>query len=164
MYLEPGEEEMLVEFVNKYPELFPDIPKEYIVDGNWLNLVTGRKTATRVYHYEKENYPSHFHHTRCVMADERGFCSLQKAAVQLDLHPWHAKPIACCAFPLRVMAGRPVPPPVQGEPDPDYVDESYPGYVTFLPCGKDVENGVMWHKVLRQECTYIEMREEKDHK
>lgn len=26
----------------------------------------------------------------------------------------------------------------------------------IMPCGKDVENGITWHKALRQECFYIE--------
>lgn len=39
-----------------------------------------------------------------------------------------------------------------------YIDESYPGYIKYLPCGKESENGVEWYNLLKQELLYESFR------
>jgi hypothetical protein len=137
-------------------EYFSFLPEKYIVQGNWPGLEEINKTASAPHSYQDPNYPPHFSLTRCVFALAGGECSLQRLATDQQLHPWHAKPETCWAFPLRGLRdGSPLPPPGFNQPDPDYVDANYPGYATFLPCDKATtkENGDSWKELLFQEIT-----------
>jgi hypothetical protein len=49
-----------------------------------------------------------------------------------------------------------VPPPIAPEDDPDRVDESYPGFVTYTPCGRHREDGSPWWQVLAEEMAYYQ--------
>lgn len=151
VYLNPGEDEMIQGVVEKHPEYFTHLPEDYLVEGNWNDLVSGIKTNTRPHLYSNPHFPKHFENTRCVFAYENGLCSLQTAATELDLHPWKYKPKACWIFPLQVIDGQVCTPPKKGEMDPDYVDETYPGYTTFVPCGQHHASGEIWYKKYKQE-------------
>lgn len=156
VYLKDGEEEKIKKFVYENPSYFKHLPEEYIVDGNWMNIIEGRKTATRLFDYQNDDFPKHFTRTRCVFAYDNGLCSLQKAATELDLHPWKIKPMSCWMFPLRYKGGQIKTPPLSEEPDPDFVNDDYPGFIKYLPCGKNTENGRPWYEILRQEILYLE--------
>ncbi|QIZ06826.1 hypothetical protein HFZ78_08980 [Priestia megaterium] len=106
VYLNEGEEGKIANIVQNHSEFFTHLPEKFITDGNWNNLVTGRKTATRPYLYKNPSFPMHFEKTRCVFAYENGLCSLQAAATALDMHPWKFKPKACWAFPLAIKNGK----------------------------------------------------------
>lgn len=154
-YIDEEEEIQIKKFVSEHQDLFPDLPKEYIVDGNWRNIVTGRKTATKPYTYQKDGYPAHFEQTRCVFVLPNNECSLQRVATDLDYHPWKAKPHTCWLFPIRIGINEEIePPPKKNEQDDDYVDETYPGYIKYLPCGNDTDEGLNWYKLLKQELLY----------
>ncbi|OCA87806.1 hypothetical protein A8F94_08155 [Bacillus sp. FJAT-27225] len=156
VYLNKGEEENIKKFILEFPTYFNHLPKEYIIDGNWNNLVSGRKTNTRPHHYTVPGYPKHFENTRCVFAYDNGLCSLQIAAVENDLHPWKYKPKACWVFPLNIINGQIVGPPEKDQVDPDYFDENYPGYTKFVQCGKDDNCGIPWYTAYKQEILTLE--------
>jgi Fe-S-cluster containining protein len=155
VYLKEGEEDRIKQAVSDHPEYFKYLPEEYIVDGNWYERVTGRKTAVRPFSYKSPDYPKHFESTRCVFAYEDGRCSLQTAAKRLKLEPWLFKPMACWLFPLRFLDGRIILPPHGEEKDHDYIDEDYPGFITFLPCGRHSEDGLPWFQALEKEILYL---------
>jgi Fe-S-cluster containining protein len=154
-YIHEEEEKRIKAFVREHRDKFPHLPEEFIVDGNWRNLVSGRKTATKPHTYRKEGYPAHFEQTRCVFVLPNNECSLQRVATDLDYHPWKVKPRTCWMFPIRKgVNGEIKAPPKQNEPDDYYVDETYPGYIKYLPCGNDTKSGVEWYKILKQEILY----------
>lgn len=154
-YINEKEEVQIKAFVREYKDKFRHLPKEFIIDGNWRNLISGRKTATRPYVYQNEGYPAHFEQTRCVFVLPNNECSLQRVATDLGYHPWKVKPRTCWMFPIRKgVNGEIKAPPKQNEPDDDYVDETYPGYIKFLPCGRDMKSGIEWYKILKQEILY----------
>lgn len=155
VYLMAGEEEFLIELVNRIPALKALLPETFIVDGYWNSTFFGRKTATRKHEYRNPDYPVHFPKTRCVFADEEGFCKLEKFARSRGQHPWTFKPAACWLFPLGIEAGEAVPPPADSALDP-YRQDNYPGYVTVVPCGRHNPNGQPWRETLRKELTYLE--------
>lgn len=155
VYLKDGEEDLIRRVVAANPQYFKHLPEEYIVDGNWYDRFKGRKTAVRPFCYESPDYPRHFESTRCVFAYDDGRCSLQAAAEGLNLNPWRFKPAACWFFPLRFFGDRVIIPPHGGEPDPDYINDDYPGFVTFLPCGRHSEDGLPWYEVLQREILYL---------
>lgn len=42
---------------------------------------------------------------KCVFLDKNGYCSLQKAAMDIGEHKWKFKPIYCVIFPLTIYNG-----------------------------------------------------------
>lgn len=158
VYLLEDEEEMLKTTVQRYPEYFQHLPEEFIVDGNRLDIQTGRKTAVKPYTYTSKDFPDHFEQTRCVFALVNGLCSLQKAATELDFHPWKFKPTACWSYPLRIQNGKISSPCTEEEQDPDFINENYPGYSKFVPCGKHHDDGTSWYKHYQQELQYLKQK------
>ena len=154
VYLEPQEEAFLRELVDRVPVLKAHVPAEFIVEGWWNGHHLGRKTATRPHEYRNPSYPAHFTRTRCVFADAQGFCELEKLARSRGQHPWTFKPATCWLFPLHEDAGLPEPPPVDVADDP-YRQPGYPGYSTFVPCGRHDPQGRPWQQALLQETRYL---------
>lgn len=155
VYLQQGEEEFLRELVAKVPQLRAGLPDEFIVDGYWNGEHLGRKTATRPHEYRSADFPQHFSRTRCVFADGRGFCELEKFARSNGQHPWAFKPTTCWMFPLQEECGAAVE-PVSGPSDDPYFTESYPGYASCVPCGRHDARGVHWRDALSREIRYLE--------
>jgi len=152
VYIDDEDEMKLIGFIEENRDEFNQLPRKYIVDGNWKDVVTGRKTAVRKHKHEMKDFPKHFNMTNCVFAGDNGICQIQKVATKLDLHPWKYKPKACWMLPITVLEdGEIIPPPKGDDKDPCYFDESYPGYVKFLPCGIDNDKGKPWYKVYKQE-------------
>jgi hypothetical protein len=89
---------------------------------------------------------------------ENGLCSLQKAATELDFHPWKFKPTACWSFPIRWKSGKILGPVTEDEQDPDYIDENYPGYSKFVPCGRHHDDSTSWYKHYQQELQYLRQK------
>lgn len=156
VYLLAGEDELIRSVVRKYPEHFQELPAEYVVKGVWPDGTEGVKTATRPFSFTIEDFPPHFNQTKCVFATQDHMCLLQALAVDLGVHKWTFKPTACWLFPLTIEAGELAPPPMPGEADPDYVDESYPGYVTFVPCGKFTPDGQPWDEAYAEEIAFFD--------
>lgn len=154
VYLKPEEEEKLKNVIKSHPEDFPLPAEDYFEDGNWHNKVKGRKTAVKLFQYPS-NFPKHFNQTKCMFADDKGLCILQKIALREKIHPWTYKPFACCLFPLIERDGQLIPPPNKGEKDDYFIDEKYPGFVNCLYCGIDCDDGESWTDVLKDEIKYF---------
>ena len=155
-YLLMGEEEYIKAIVSKYPDDFADIPEGFIVDGYWQGAYFGRKTSTRPFDYETADFPQHFESTRCVFADETGYCRLEKLARRLGIHKWTFKPSVCWLFPLRINHGNVQPPPAKHDQDPERLGESYPGFTTYARCGRHRDDGASWQDVLAEELQYFD--------
>lgn len=155
VYLQDDEESCLVELVQRVPELAAKLPDEFIVDGYWEGEYYGRKTATRPHDYRSAAFPAHFARTRCVFADAEGFCELEKLGRAQGRHPWTFKPATCWQFPLHFDNEIPVAPPKSVRDDP-YRTKSYPGYSTFVSCGKHDPGGQPWRAALSGELAYWE--------
>jgi hypothetical protein len=155
VYLAPGEEAFLRELVSKVPALREALPGEFIIDGWWDGEHLGRKTATRPHEYRSADFPAHFARTRCVFADEQGYCRLESFARQRGQHPWTFKPSTCWLFPLQEQDGKPEPPVRRASDDP-YRTEAYPGYSSFVPCGRHDPEGKPWREALAGEIRYLE--------
>jgi hypothetical protein len=154
VYLEAEEESRLKQLVDSVPELRARLPEVYIVEGHWNGEHLGRKTATRPHDYRNPGYPTHFPRTRCVFADEQGFCELEKLARQRGEHPWQYKPFTCWMFPLEEHSGKAVPPPARALDDP-YRVPGYPGYVSQVPCGRHEKDGRPWRQALERELQFF---------
>ena len=114
-FLLAAEERLIHRLVKKYPEHFPQLPENYIADGEWEGN-TGRKTATRPFDYR--NKPEHFANTRCVFSEADGKCGLQTLAVKAGKHKWAYKPMGCWLFPLEADGGKLIAPPRNRRDDP----------------------------------------------
>ena len=154
VYLLPAEEQFLRQLVERLPQLRARLPDEFIIDGYWEGSLLGRKTATRAHEYHSADYPAHFTRTRCVFADERGLCELEKLARHNGMHPWSFKPTTCWMFPLQDDAGEPAE-PVRGLDDDPYCTPEYPGYASCVPCGRHDPTARPWREALQQEIDYL---------
>lgn len=154
VYLEDKEEDKIKNFVEEHKEYFKQLPSDYIVYGEWMGKLNGRKTEKREYEYKSGNYPKHFTRTRCVFAYEDGICSLQLAATENDLHPWKAKPIACWMAPISTRKGDFSGPPKREEKDSHDMGSSYPGYIKCLPCAIENDEGENWSSIYKKEIEY----------
>ncbi|WP_422122339.1 AAA family ATPase [Planococcus sp. X10-3] len=157
VFLHDEEENKIKNLINEYPTIFPKDADEYIVDGNWNNIVTGRKTATVEKNYLSKDYPKHFTSTRCVFSDPQGLCTLQLIATKEEKHPWAYKPKACWMHPLQIEGDKIIGPPESTESDEDFVDENYPGYISYTKCGQACSTGTVWYKQLKQEILYAQL-------
>jgi hypothetical protein len=155
VYLQEGEEEFLRELVGKVPALREGLPEEFVVDGFWNGESLGRKTATRPHEYRSGDFPRHFTRTRCVFADSRGFCELEKFARTNGQHPWTYKPTTCWMFPLQEEDGEAAA-PVRGAADDPHFTDDYPGYASCVPCGRHDASGRPWRESLSREISYLE--------
>jgi hypothetical protein len=155
VYLLPAEEQFLRELVARVPALRAVLPVEFIVDGYWGGSYFGRKTATRPYDYQSRDFPRHFSRTRCVFADSKGYCELEKLARTNGMHPWSFKPTTCWMFPLQDEDDEPAA-PVSGPHDDPYHTNEYPGYATCVPCGSHNPTGRPWREALREEIDYLQ--------
>jgi hypothetical protein len=155
VYLEDGEEAKINEIVASALGFFRKLPADFIMNGSWGDgRITGRKTAVRPYDFKAADFPAHFSRTRCVFCSEDHKCLLQVLAVQRGLHKWTYKPKACWMFPMELDDGKPAPPPSVSESDPQCLDEEYPGFVKFVPCGRDRPDGDPWEQTLADEIEY----------
>lgn len=157
-YLSPDDERRLAAAIAEDPEFFAFLPKPSVVIGRWRDAEAGRKTEVKPHQYRNPDFPRHFNATRCVFASDDGRCSLQAFAISRGLHPWTYKPSACWLHPLNVEAGELTPPPVLAADDPSRMDDEYPGFVSFTPCGRHCDDGAPWREVLADEIAYFEER------
>lgn len=155
VYLQADEERDLRNLVAREPALRARVPEEFIVDGYWNGKQLGRKTATRAHEYRSADFPAHFARTRCVFADDAGYCELQKLALEKKMHPWSFKPTTCWMFPLQDDDGVPAAPVASPEEDP-YATPGYPGFANFVPCGRHDAQGRPWREALQKEIAYLE--------
>ncbi|MFC7441068.1 hypothetical protein [Laceyella putida] len=60
------------------------------------------------------------------------------------------------ATAIRRVNGKIIGPPPKDEQDPGYVDETYPGYLMYVPCGRQHDQGESWTEVYKQEVWYFD--------
>jgi len=150
VYLQEGEEEKIIKAVNAFPWYFDHLPNDFIVDASW-GSIKGRKTAVRYHAYSSPDYPDHFTKTRCVFAALDGACSLQRASVEAGGDKWTFKPKACRTHPLQCRHFDFQAPPTSTGEDKFNVGVSYPGYVSYTPCGINRADGNVWVDELKDE-------------
>lgn len=152
VYLSEDDEKRIIHLVTTYPDEFADLPSDFIVEGNWPGLEDEKKTAVVEHEYKCSDYPTHFEKTRCIFANNEGYCRLQRVATDHQLHPWNAKPRACWSFPIGgIRQGKILAPPKSMAEDPNNMGPEYPGYVSCLECAKHYPDGKPWkYKYLRE--------------
>ena len=151
-FLLPEEERLIRRLVKKHPAHFAHLRADFIGDGEWEGN-TGRKTAVAPFQYKEK--PTHFSHTRCVMAEADGKCSLQTLAVKLEKHKWAYKPMGCWLYPLGADDGKLISPPRTKREDPNNLGKRYPGFSTYTPCGAHSAKGKVWWIALKEETQYF---------
>ncbi len=152
--LDEDEERLLTHVVGAHPVYFRQLkltPENAFEEAEFLGSPT-RKTATRREKYPAEvGFPKHFDKTSCVFRFPDGRCSLQSLAMEHGDHPWAYKPISCWLHPISLERdGRTLLwlPTLGNDP---LVDDGYPGYAPFTPCGKERCDGQPAYEVLREE-------------
>ena len=155
VYLLDDEIPKIQAFVDSNRKFFDFLPEKYIVEGDWSGLNQYKKTEKRPYEYLDKKFPSHFTRTRCVFALSDGRCSLQTRAIELFLHPWKYKPMACWVFPLTgCRNGKILPPPTSQKEDENNIGIEYPGYASFMPCVVGKKN-ISWKEYYINEIEYF---------
>ncbi|HEU5046821.1 MAG TPA: hypothetical protein VFT64_03165 [Rickettsiales bacterium] len=164
--LHKGEADVLTDIMQQHgavlrqylPDL-PDIPFEQARTGG--SEITAFMTKLRPFSY-REALPPHFASTRCVFADDKGFCSLQRLSQESGQHPWWYKPLDCWLHPIQLIAE---PSPIITIPtdanDP-YRTEGYPGFTAHTPCGSCTQEGEPGHIVFREELQMLGKLLERD--
>ncbi len=122
-----------------------EMPPEPIVNGDWLGVVSGPKTATRPEPMAAmaENYPPHFPDTACVFLLPDARCALQQFAIDQGLDPWFYKPATCWLHPLAIDQpddGRVVLTLHDAGNDPQRFPD-YDGFASRTPCGVSPATG-----------------------
>ena len=136
VYLTKQDELKINKVVLNNKTFFSFLPPDYIVDGSWEGIMSGRKTNVKPKQYKLKNYPKHFNNTCCVfLVDNK--CMLEEFAVKNNEQPWKYKPHTCCLFPLQKHGKGYVIPSKTA--DSCNIGEHYPGYVSCLPCYKLTE-------------------------
>jgi len=142
---------MINQAIKMAPELFTEIGPNPIVDGNWQDRISGRKTAVRSYNYKHPDFPNHFTKTRCVFCTAEHKCRLQIFSEQHTNHPWTYKPTSCWMLPLRTIKDKAVAPPRNEDKDPHDIGQPYPEFIKYVPCGQEQPKGLPWKVVLKKE-------------
>lgn len=159
VYLGPDEAKIIDQLVAKnrsdFEALGLDLPNPVIVFGNWRDLISGLKTATRSEPMSAmvEEYPEHFPDTACVFLMTDGRCGLQQFAADRDLHPWYFKPATCWIHPLSIVQRSDAPPLLtlfDRESDPQNLPD-YDGFVSRTHCGRVDDCGTPAFEVLSGE-------------
>jgi hypothetical protein len=159
-FLLEEDEAIIRKVVAAYPEHFRHLPKRPIIDGEWEGF-KAPKTAVRPHRYRSR--PAHFSDTRCVFAEKDGKCSLQTLAVAQGKHKWAYKPKGCWLFPLwSDEHDKLIAPPRKRKDDPNNLGRSYPGFVSFTPCGKHAAKGKVWWIALKEEVDYFKRGGERE--
>lgn len=164
VYITTEQEKEIRSFMEKYPQYFTHVPKEFMEEGEWGFLFGGKRTLRKPHAYTtRTDYPAHFKATKCILAYPNGECSLQKAATENGYHPWKYKPTSCWEFPMIGFFNEDAMthPHYFGVPDPGYCDEKNPGYVSFMPCAVTFTEGISWKKVYKNEIQYFLYQQEK---
>lgn len=84
-----------------------DLVKKYMDDSQtldetkWFERIEEDKDFESGYCAGTEIY-----NNKCVFLDKNGFCSLQKAAMDLGEDKWNYKPLYCILFPLVIFEGK----------------------------------------------------------
>lgn len=129
------------------------------LDANdvFLRTSKGQKTATRRAEDGElaDDFPNHFTKTRCVFLDKKGYCGLQKLAMNNGDDAWLHKPLTCWMHPLVLLPAskreeRPVLTIVNVANDPQK-SEDYLGYASCTHCGREDEGGMPAWQVLEPE-------------
>ena len=113
-----------------------------------------------------EEFPKHFHQTRCVFLDSLGKCGFQRLAMEEGKHPWFYKPLTCWIHPLALSRpesrnSRAKLTLYNRKTDP-HVTEDYPGFCSQTPCGKITESGIPAKESLREELLYLSKISKRD--
>ncbi|MCB1230769.1 MAG: hypothetical protein KDN19_10910 [Verrucomicrobiae bacterium] len=144
VYLDPDEVSVLTDLLTEHRSdieaLGATLPETPIVHGEWRDVCSGPKTATRPEPMSQmaENYPAHFPDTACVLLLSDARCALQQFATDRGLDPWFFKPATCWLHPLSIESFDDDRPPLltlhDRESDPQTFPD-YAGFVSRTPCG-----------------------------
>ena len=157
VYLLDDEIPKIQSFVDDNRDYFRFLPEKYIVPGDWESLSQYQKTEKIPHEYACADFPAHFTKTRCVFALEDGRCSLQARAIELFMHPWKYKPMACWVFPLTgCRNGKILPPPTSLDKDENNIGPEYPGYASLMPCVNG-RQAVSWKVYYLNEIAYFKI-------
>lgn len=155
VYLMDDEIPKIQAFIESNREYYSFLPEKYIVDGDWEGLSQYKKTEKIPFKYSCMDFPTHFTQTKCVFALSDGRCSLQTRAIELFMHPWKYKPMACWIFPLTgCRSGKILPPPTSQEQDENNIGPEYPGYASLMPCVNGA-HVVSWKEYYINEIAYF---------
>ena len=110
-------------------------------------------TNTRPFTYSDGLKPEHFPATSCIFKRQDGACTLQVKSVEEGKPGWWYKPLACWLYPLELQYDGKPHISVAHETTDEYIDDEYPGFVGFTPCGKECKSaqGRPAYQVLERE-------------
>ena len=133
------------------------LPEKVIVDGSFLGLVEGPKTATvpRVWRDRVANYPAHFEDTACCFLLDDGRCSLQALSMARSKHRWYYKPTGCWLHPLTTDHAPPCCIGLHDDSSDPFRLPNYNGFVTRTFCGNRSETGPPARETLREELAFL---------
>ena len=106
-------------------------------ETNEVELSTNTHAAT----YRDGLLPPHFPSTACIFKRNDNACSLQVLSVEEGRHRWWYKPVACWLYPIELEYGGKPHISVAHASTDEYIDDEYPGFVGFTPCGKECKKG-----------------------
>jgi hypothetical protein len=157
VYLSGDEAPVIAELAEREGDFFQslglDLPSPAVVEGSFLDLVTGLKTATvsRTWTTRVDGYPFHFPDTACCFLLEDGRCSLQVLSEARGHHRWYFKPIGCWLHPITTDGTPPHRVVLHNvKSDPLWLS-GYPGFVSRTFCAAAVQNGPPAIETLREE-------------
>ncbi len=128
-----------------------------VVDGNFLGLVSGPKTATvpRVWRERVPDYPAHFADTACCFLLPDGRCSLQVLSEARGHHRWYYKPTGCWLHPLVTDFSPGAPLGLHDDRSDPFRVPGYPGFVSRTVCGRCCATGPPACATLEDELTFL---------
>ncbi len=147
-YLLKGEADAILKLVEQTPELREVLPPNVIEPTSLTrsSIEITEKTSTYRWTYRDGTVS-----TRCVFADVRGLCELEKLARKQGAHPWTHKPSTCWMFPLGVQSAKLTVPIV--------IDKSIKiGLVPLaehVPCGQHHHDGQPVDVTLADELAHL---------
>lgn len=141
------ESETILKLAKDHPDFFAKhgVPLPEKVLDEEVDEETGEielSTNTREFKYPANvNLPGHFPSTSCIFKRGDGACTLQLLSLEQGKHRWWYKPIACWLFPLELEHGGKPFIHVAHHSTDEYIDDEYPGFVGYTPCGAECTNG-----------------------
>jgi hypothetical protein len=161
VYLSEDEAPVLADLVEREGDLFRalglDLPCSPVVEGSFLGLVSGPKTATvpRVWTNRVEGYPAHFPDTACCFLLQDGRCSLQVLSETRGYHRWFYKPTGCWLHPLTTDGDLPFPLVLHDAASDPFRISGYPGFVSRTFCATAIQSRPPAFETLREELAFL---------
>jgi hypothetical protein len=161
VYLDEGEAAVLPGLAEREADFFRELglnlPETVVVEGSFLGLISGPKTATvpRVWRERVSSYPAHFNDTACCFLLDDGRCSLQVLSQARGFHRWHYKPTGCWLHPLTTDYSPEAPIGLHDETSDPYRIGGYDGFLSRTFCGRTPAEGPPAFETLREELAFL---------